>query len=183
MQKIMVFIILGASFILPTCALSLSAQDCRIADEFYDWTPNGCEGAKSGYDPSLSEAEGARYPSNVQRKNHVFFVRGGAGLDSEARAQIATLARILTTDVFAPTCVALIGHSDAVGSEAANKRLAQRRANAVKSELLLNGDLADRDVVSVSMGESVPLQNLNVQSPWQRRVEIRVKNCSNELNE
>ncbi|MBA3024812.1 MAG: OmpA family protein [Sulfurimonas sp.] len=50
----------------------------------------------------------------------------------------------------------IIGHTDSVGSEAANMKLSQNRANAVKTSLVAKGVSADR-VTTVGQGESQPV--------------------------
>lgn len=54
--------------------------------------------------------------------------------------------------------VRIVGHTDKIGSEAYNKKLSEKRANAVRDYIISQGIEADR-LVAVGMGEDVPLVN------------------------
>lgn len=72
----------------------------------------------------------------------------------EVRNQVADLANFLKE--YPNTRVVIEGHTDSVGSDAANKALSQRRANSVKTSLLNDyGIEADR-VTAIGYGESQP---------------------------
>ncbi|MDD2791050.1 MAG: OmpA family protein [Sulfurimonas sp.] len=63
----------------------------------------------------------------------------------------------------------IIGHTDSVGSEAANMKLSQNRANAVKTSLVAKGVAADR-VTTTGMGESKPVaDNMNKEGRAENR--------------
>ena len=67
----------------------------------------------------------------------------------------------------------LTGHADRAGSDAYNVRLSQRRAEAVKAELVRLGFNAN-DISVVAKGEADPLVPTadGVREPKNRRVEI-----------
>jgi outer membrane protein OmpA-like peptidoglycan-associated protein len=71
------------------------------------------------------------------------------------------------------TRITLTGHADRSGSAQYNMRLSQRRADAVKQELIKLGVPAS-DIVTVAKGESDPLVPTadGVREPRNRRVEI-----------
>lgn len=111
------------------------------------------------------------------RENHIFFPRGGANLDQDARGQIALLSRVLGTQAMMGTCLKLVGHSDSSGSASANLRLSERRAEAVRAELsTLMGPSAPKIEVS-AMGEDELLPSLPSTHVAQRRVTLWARAC------
>ena len=73
------------------------------------------------------------------------------------------------------TIVEVSGHTDSVGSDAANQTLSERRANAVSSYLIGQGVQRERFEV-VGMGERYPVASNDTDSgrAMNRRVEIRL---------
>jgi outer membrane protein OmpA-like peptidoglycan-associated protein len=68
--------------------------------------------------------------------------------------------------------VVIEGHTDAVGSEEYNRRLAQRRAQTVMSELAAQGIEPSR-MSAAGAGENAPL--INQETQWARAVNRRVE--------
>ncbi|MGR3435484.1 MAG: OmpA family protein [Shimia sp.] len=111
------------------------------------------------------------------RDDHVFFVGGGTRLDAYAERRLLLLARLLESAPFGGTCLLLQGHSDSVGPEDANDRLALRRAERVRDYLsAAMADAAPRIEV-ISAGESSPLPDAAADAPIQRRVTIHARDC------
>lgn len=73
------------------------------------------------------------------------------------------------------TIVEVSGHTDSVGSDAANQTLSERRANAVSSYLIGQGLMRERFEI-VGMGERYPVASNDTDSgrSLNRRVEIRL---------
>ena len=73
------------------------------------------------------------------------------------------------------TIVEVSGHTDSIGSDAANQTLSERRANAVSSYLIGQGVQRERFEV-VGMGERYPIASNDTDSgrALNRRVEIRL---------
>jgi len=73
------------------------------------------------------------------------------------------------------TIVEISGHTDSIGSDAANQTLSERRANAVSSYLMGQGVQRERFEV-VGMGERYPVAGNDTDSgrALNRRVEIRL---------
>ncbi|QIL20676.1 OmpA family protein [Thermomonas sp. HDW16] len=73
------------------------------------------------------------------------------------------------------TIVEVSGHTDSVGSDAANQTLSERRANAVASYLIGQGVVRERFEI-VGMGERYPVASNDTDSgrSLNRRVEIRL---------
>ena len=73
------------------------------------------------------------------------------------------------------TIVEVSGHTDSIGSDAANQTLSERRANAVSSYLIGQGVVRERFEI-VGMGERYPVASNDTDSgrAMNRRVEIRL---------
>jgi len=92
-------------------------------------------------------------------------------LSSEARAALTVHAEVLRND---PQSVRLEGHADERGSREYNMALGERRANAVKDFLVLQG--VDSSIIeTVSYGEERPAEVGSYDSAWSknRRVELK----------
>ena len=72
--------------------------------------------------------------------------------------------------------IVVVGHTDRVGSDAANDALARQRADTVRAALIARGIAAD-SIVAVGRGEREPLVPTRdgVAEPRNRRVEIEVR--------
>ncbi len=104
----------------------------------------------------------------------LYFDTGRSGADSEAEATInAVLADIVRRDI---PRVAVIGHSDRVGSAAVNVRLARQRAETVR-DILTTGGVPVEIITVRSHGEGDPLVPTadGVAEPRNRRVEVMVR--------
>jgi len=94
-----------------------------------------------------------RFASEVMTT--VNFAFGSSQLDAGARDTLREQARWIKQ--FPEVRFKVYGHTDAVGSNASNKRLGQRRANAVVAYLSTQGISRKRLEAVVSFGESQPL--------------------------
>lgn len=83
------------------------------------------------------------------------FAFDSAQLDGQARAALDQQARWIRN--FPGVKFRVYGHTDAVGSEAYNRRLGQRRANAAVRYLISRGIERARLEAVVSFGETQPL--------------------------
>ncbi len=104
---------------------------------------------EAGYVHSL----GNRFASEVQTT--VNFAFGSAQLDAGAQDTLREQARWIRQ--FPEVRFKVYGHTDKVGSNAYNKRLGQRRANAVVHYLSTQGISRKRLEAVVSFGETQPL--------------------------
>jgi outer membrane protein OmpA-like peptidoglycan-associated protein len=85
----------------------------------------------------------------------VLFQFGQAGLTGEARSRVADISGILNNQARGRR-VSIEGHTDSVGSEAANQRLSERRAGGVASVLEGNGVARNR-ITTKGYGERYPV--------------------------
>jgi OOP family OmpA-OmpF porin len=64
---------------------------------------------------------------------------GSATLTNVGRARVDEIVRVVRETGFTATSIALLGHTDPIGSEAYNQVLSERRANAVRDYLVSQG--------------------------------------------
>ncbi len=104
----------------------------------------------------------------------LYFVEGGDTLTTESQRELENvLAEIKKRP--APDLI-VVGHTDRVGSIADNDRLALRRAEKVRTQLVAQG-LAEENISASGRGEREPLVPTadEVAEPRNRRVEILVR--------
>ncbi len=107
------------------------------------------------------------------RLNNIFFEFAKATLTEESSHE---LDRILPYfEKFPGLKIELSGHTDAIGSDAANQKLSEDRANSVREYLIHSGIRIDK-IVAVGYGESVPVATNDTDEGRQlnRRVEFKV---------
>ncbi len=96
-------------------------------------------------------AEAMKHPVVLR---NVFFDSGSAELRPESHYELDRLARLLKENY--QLKIELRGHTDEVGSEADNRELSRRRAEAVRDYLIGKGIAEDR-LKAVGFGESRPI--------------------------
>lgn len=149
-----------AGLIAMAACSNTSGEVLRSYGEAGSLTDNGSFGnavmnnhlvmtGEAGYVHSL----GNRFASEVQTT--VNFAFGSAQLDAGARDTLSEQARWIRQ--FPEVRFKVYGHTDKVGSDASNKRLGQRRANAVVAYLATQGISRKRLEAVVSFGETQPL--------------------------
>jgi outer membrane protein OmpA-like peptidoglycan-associated protein len=109
----------------------------------------------------------------VVNMGDVLFDFGKYNLRSEAREKLAKLSGIILAHPGLK--LAVEGHTDSVGSDEANQKLSQQRADTVRSYLIEQG-LQDASVSSLGFGKTSPVADNDTVAGRQknRRVEIVV---------
>ncbi len=102
----------------------------------------------------------------------ITFEFNSAVLTPDAKQQLDSLAKALTTDVLKDDRFRIEGHTDAVGSESYNLHLSERRAAAVKRYLMQMGSLDAEKLRSVGKGERDLFDKNNPEAAINRRVVI-----------
>ena len=110
-------------------------------------------------------------PPPIVRKYVVFFGFGKCNITAEADTvltEAASAARRLGA-----VSVKIVGHTDSVGSQAANQRLSECRATAAKSNLVGKG-IPDASIATSGAGESELIVQTgdNVKEPQNRRATV-----------
>jgi outer membrane protein OmpA-like peptidoglycan-associated protein len=104
--------------------------------------------------------------------HEVFFEFNSAAINDEARPQLRELGAALSDPRLKGSIISIGGHTDAVGSDAFNQNLSERRAAAIKWYLVDNFKMLPANLHSVGYGKRVPKNKADVFAPENRRVEI-----------
>src|SRR5206468_8729616 len=101
----------------------------------------------------------------------ILFDTGKATIKPESAATLQTIAEVLKTD--AALKLEIQGHTDNVGAPAANMKLSQERAAAVKAHLVQTGVAADR-LTTAGFGDTKPVADNSTDEgrAQNRRVEL-----------
>ena len=106
--------------------------------------------------------------------SNLLFYTGTSNLKSESMGALLDISRVLK-EVASP--VKIIGHTDSDGDEAANQKLSQQRAEAIKSILVNQYSIGGELLITEGRGETQPVaDNKNAEGKAQnRRVEFIFK--------
>lgn len=115
-------------------------------------------------------------------KGDILFASGKDTVRSEAKNNLNQIAEIIRK--YPEDRLRIIGHTDSDGSDALNAELSQKRADAVKYQLILGGVPAEY-ITTVGMGESQPVASNKTADGKQlnRRVEIEITVDEAALNQ
>jgi outer membrane protein OmpA-like peptidoglycan-associated protein len=108
-------------------------------------------------------------------RTDLLFDFGSAQLRPDARLSLMKLGAIIQNN--AGATFRLIGHTDTIGSPAANQTLSEARATAVRDWLVTSLRLDGTNIIVEGRGESEPLADINPngtpeEQQLNRRVEI-----------
>lgn len=125
---------------------------------------------------SLANVEAANVQRNqdmltVTFKSDVLFAVNSSALKAGSYDELNRVAKVLNQ--YPQTTITIAGHTDSTGTDAYNKTLSERRADAVKNALVGMGVNPAR-MTAIGYGESRPVADNNIESGRQmnRRVEI-----------
>lgn len=174
----------------PNFASSAQSQfDCWVQELEENYQPDDIKNCRDGYEAAMKQLEDALKPKpmvkmpepvkpapapQVARKFLVFFDFDSAKLTDSARAIIE--AAYNASQQVSIAMIEATGHADRAGADNYNLTLSERRAAAVKAELVRLG-VAAGEVASLGKGEREPLRQTDdgVREPQNRRVEITLK--------
>jgi peptidoglycan-associated lipoprotein len=171
MRKTLVLlaVILAASLAVSGCGSKKPNPDANAADT----SQNSGAGA-SGVGAATSSEEGADAPGPLEgmlAKRTIYFDFDSSEIKGEGTDIVAAHAKYLSKT--GGMKVRLEGHTDERGSREYNIGLGERRAQAVRRALLLQG-AAEGQISTVSYGEERPAAAGSDEAAWakNRRVEI-----------
>jgi len=175
---------LGGREIAPsTAALAQAKFDCWIESQEEHWVSEDQVACKTDFMNSVAELEGlvqqtpppapepVEPPPMVPEEAMylVFFNWDSADLSSGAKNVLEAVAQEVAKN--APAQIVINGHADTSGSKEYNKRLAFKRATAVRDALVEHGVSESLMVVESSGEEELLVQTLdNVREAANRRV-------------
>jgi peptidoglycan-associated lipoprotein len=171
MHRVMVVLLLVGACALCACASKASKPD---ASGEQGMASSGAEGAGAGNANASgggSDDEAAGPQAGLLAKRTVYFDFDSSEIKGEGTDIVAAHAKYLAANP--GTRVRLEGHTDERGSREYNIGLGERRAQAVRRALLLQG-AADAQISTVSYGEERPAVPGHDEAAWakNRRVEI-----------
>lgn len=119
------------------------------------------------------DTQGTQQTSAAPQKDmRIQFEFGSARLTDSAKAVLNELGAALQSEQLAAYQFSLVGHTDAVGSEAANLKLSQARAASVKDYLIGQFHIDPVRLDASGVGESDLADPANPNSGLNRRVVI-----------
>ncbi len=143
--------------IVNSTAPVAAAVDTGTGDDDQDGITNAkdkCPGTEAG---KQVNAYGCVPEEKAQIKVEVFFDSGKATLDPNSHRSMEELAAFLKEH---PTTRAEIqGHTDDTGSDVLNKKLSQRRADAVKTYLIEKLAVPSEKLTAIGYGEEKPIDD------------------------
>jgi outer membrane protein OmpA-like peptidoglycan-associated protein len=166
-------------------ALALLTACSTPQDTYQNWFSEvGAEldrtgqfGAATAHNTAIQNGEkayttnmGTRFAAEVDTT--ITFAFNSASLDSAARETLRQQADWIKQ--FPEVRFNVYGHTDAVGSDAYNKRLGKRRANAVVNYFASQGISRDRLEALVSFGETQPVIDTQDRERQNRRTVTEV---------
>jgi outer membrane protein OmpA-like peptidoglycan-associated protein len=102
----------------------------------------------------------------------ITFDYNSADISASSLPSVQALGRALANPNLKGSTFMVAGHTDAVGGEAYNQDLSERRADTIKRHLVDNFGIASNDLITVGYGKS-KLKNPNApMDPANRRVQV-----------
>lgn len=127
--------------------------------------------AEARASPSLSPDHCQKDVEGLLHVRTIRFDEGSARIDPASLSLIDEVAEALRP--CAGSRIAISGHTDPVGDEAANVALSLRRAEAVRDQLVRRG-LSPTQLVAKGLGSAEPVEGLLPDDPANRRIEFSV---------
>ena len=174
-EKVSIHRVLAVLLLVAACAVTACASKPPKPTGSGEAGANtGAEGAAAGAANASGSGSDEEIPgpqAGVLAKRTVYFDFDSSEIKGEGTDIVAAHAKYLAANP--TTRVRLEGHTDERGSREYNIGLGERRAQAVRRALLLQG-AADAQISTVSYGEERPAVPGHDEAAWakNRRVEI-----------
>ncbi len=125
---------------------------------------------------SLSSNEREEIASIAKDKPNIdleiTFDYNSADISPKSTSAVQALGKALTNPDLKGSTFVLAGHTDAVGGEAYNQDLSERRADTIKRYLVDKFGITGADLVTVGYGKSKPKDPNAPMDPVNRRVQV-----------
>jgi outer membrane protein OmpA-like peptidoglycan-associated protein len=115
-------------------------------------------------------AEAASTKPNIDLE--IQFDYNSAEISTASMPSVQALGRALSNPNLKGSTFVVAGHTDAVGGEAYNQDLSERRADAIKRTLTEKYGINGADLVTVGYGKSKPKDATAPMDPANRRVQV-----------
>lgn len=102
----------------------------------------------------------------------ITFEYNSADISAKAQPAVEALGKALSNPDLKGSTFVVAGHTDAVGGEAYNQDLSERRADAIKKALVEKYGLSGTDLVTVGYGKTKPKDASKPMDPANRRVQV-----------
>lgn len=144
--------------------------DEEVTEEELDEDGNPIEDDEFAEDPELVAQPSGGLPQQMT----IYFSYDRADIDGQYTSIVSAHAQYLASNP--SIAIKLEGHADERGSREYNIALGERRANAVRNQLMFNG-ANQNQIRVVSFGEELPISLGHNESSWSqnRRVEFVYK--------
>lgn len=171
MQRLIVVFLLTASLGLGACASKKPKAEAPAAPSEAGGAASGAGGAGAAASGAAADEEAAGPQAGLLATRIVYFDFDSSEIKGAGTEVVAAHAKYLAGHT--STRVRLEGHTDERGSREYNIGLGERRAQAVRRALLLQG-ASDAQISTVSYGEERPVAAGHDEAAWakNRRVEI-----------
>ncbi len=114
------------------------------------------------------------YGCGVAEFQDITFAFGSDELTELGRAMVRDIGLALKSKDLELATVQVIGHTDAVGDEKANKDLSERRARSVVTALVFDQGISTQRLFSEGLGESQLKHPGDPEASGNRRVELKI---------
>jgi outer membrane protein OmpA-like peptidoglycan-associated protein len=125
---------------------------------------------------SLSTGEREQIATIVKEKPNIdleiTFDYNSADISAKAQPAVQALGKALSNEDLKGSTFIVAGHTDAIGSDAYNQDLSERRADSIKRYLVDKFGIAGADLVTVGYGKTKPKDPSHPMDPANRRVQV-----------
>ena len=125
---------------------------------------------------SLSIGEREQIATIVKNKPNIdleiTFDYNSADIGAKAQPAVQALGKALSSDDLKGSTFLVAGHTDAIGGDAYNQDLSERRADSIKRYLVDKFGITASDLVTVGYGKTKPKDPSHPMDPANRRVQV-----------
>lgn len=160
----------------PATGASRSFRGVRI-NATVDTTPQQAPAEKPSQAPEPTREAAKAAPAEKPSVTlYLYFKSGSAELADEAsRNQMNAVGKALSSPALAGARFEIGGHTDALGSAAANQALSEQRATAIREQLMKGFGLAPQNIIAKGYGKSQPVADNNTEGGRAKNRRVVIK--------